>query len=75
MHKFGSLQQPVVGFSRNSAFVRPTSAFLDGRGARGVPKWFGRLIYTIDGKKKPPMKFRNSYLPSSKIGQKYLKNT
>ena len=39
-----------------------------------VPKWFGGLIYTFHCKKKPPVKFQNSSLPPSKIGQKYLKN-
>ena len=48
-------------FSRLGFWYAQTRLFGGRRGHGGVPKWFGRLIYTIDGMKKPPEKFQNSY--------------
>ena len=71
---FPMFQTPTTTPCRFSPKLGPTSAFLGGYGASGVPKWFGGLIYTFDGKKKPPVKCQNSSLPPSKIGKKYPKN-
>ena len=61
-------------FSPKLGFCPPNLGFFGGgTGTGGVPKWFGGLIYTFDGKKKPPVKCQNSSLPPSKIGKKYLK--
>jgi hypothetical protein len=46
-----------------------------GTGPGVVPNWFGGLIYTFDGRKKPPVKFQNSSLPPSRIGPKIPKKT
>ena len=49
-------------FSPKLGFFPPNlGVFWEGRGTGGIPKWFGGKIYTFDGKKKPPVKFQNSY--------------
>ena len=54
-------------FSHNLGFCPPNLGFFGDKGARGGPKWFGRLIYTIDGMKKPPGKFQKSAKSTIKI--------